>query len=201
MNFHQFAALAALLVTMSVTGCHSMQSQRMPLTNTFSGNSNMAQVTVKQTVSAPIDQVFASWHDEYGDVQKFHPSLSGSHLLDESPTPTGVGAIRQCNMNDGKNWVRERITDVQPNRSIAIEIYDGTMPLKSAQADIEFDELGPNETMVSITMNFEPKMGLIGKAMVPMMKMKFRPMLQDLMQANADYVERGVQVKHAVAMQ
>jgi hypothetical protein len=40
-------------------------------------------------------------------------------------------------------------------------------------------------------MEFVPGMGLLGKLMVPMMKMQFKPRLQSVLDGSAAYVERG----------
>ena len=72
----------------------------------------MATVTVTRTIDAPLEKVFATWDDEYGDIYKFSPGLSHSQLLETSPASSGKGALRQCDFQDGKNWLRERILDI-----------------------------------------------------------------------------------------
>lgn len=155
----------------------------------------MAEVTVTNVVNAPVADVWASW-DDYGNIVKFNPNLKGSHLLLEDKE-TGIGAKRQCDMADGKNHIREEIIGYTPNKEMVIDIYDGTMPLKSARATIRLDQQGPSRTKVTMKMEFVPKMGLLGKAMVPMMKPMFRKMLNALLVANAAFVERGEEVSRA----
>lgn len=41
-------------------------------------------------------------------------------------------------------------------------------------------------------MEFEPKMGILGKMMVPMMKSKFKGMLNALLEGNDAFVTRGL---------
>ena len=48
-------------------------------------------------------------------------------------------------------------------------------------------------------MTFTPKMGVLGQLLVPMLKAKFRGMLQGLLDANADYVENGTLVNEVKA--
>jgi hypothetical protein len=48
-------------------------------------------------------------------------------------------------------------------------------------------------------MQFEPKMGILGKMMVPIMKKMFKPMLQNLLDANAAYAENGMQANDTYA--
>ncbi len=154
----------------------------------------MAEVTVKKIINAPIEKVFSTWNDEFADIYKYHPGLSRSYLLDQSPAFAGLGAMRHCVMNDGKNWIREKVIRVVENKQIVLDIYEGTMPLKSAVGTFNFTKINNQKTEVTMIMEFTPKMGLIGKLMTPLMKSKFRPMLQSLLDSNAAYAESGRQV-------
>ncbi len=154
----------------------------------------MANVTVTQTVNAPIDQVWPSW-DDFGAIAKFNPNLNGSHLINQSQN-SGLGAMRQCDMADGKNYICEKVVEYRPHQKLVIDIYDGTMPLKRAMATFDFKARG-QKTDVTMSMDFTPKFGLLGKMMVPMMKPQFRKMMASLLQGNADYVETGKEVRTA----
>jgi len=149
----------------------------------------MANVTVNRTIAAPVEQVWASW-DDFGNIYKFNPNLNHSRLLD-SNLPTGIGAKRQCDINDGKNWIREEVMDYIPNRTLKIKIYEGTMPLKRAIATLTFQPITAHQTEVTMSMDFEPKLGLLGKIMVPMMKLKFKGMLNALLAGNDAFVTQG----------
>lgn len=153
----------------------------------------MADVTVSKTVKAPVEKVFSIWNDEFGDIYKFNPNLKDSYLLDDSPSNSGLGALRQCDLADGKNWIREKVISATQNKQIVIDIYEGTMPLKSAKATFDFVALPHGVTKVSMTMSFIPKGGFLGLLIVPLLSMKFRGMLSDLLDSNAAYAERGVQ--------
>ena len=159
----------------------------------------MANVSVHKRVNAPLEKVFATWNDEFADIYKFNPNLSHSRLLDNSPSASGVGSLRQCDLADGKNWIRERVIELKHNRQLVVDIFEGTMPLRSAVATFDFRAVNPHQTDVTVTMDFEPKMGVIGKLMIPMMKKQFAPMLQGLLNGNANYAESGVLVNKAVA--
>ena len=154
----------------------------------------MANVTVTRKVNAPVQDVFSSWNNDFGDIYKFNPNLNHSHLLSESPTDAGEGALRQCDLADGKNWIREKVISVKDNKQIVIDIYEGTMPLKQATATFDFKQIGVKRTEVAMTMTFTPRMGVLGQLLVPLLKAKFKGMLQNLLDANADYVENGTLV-------
>ncbi len=110
---------------------------------------------------------------------------------------TGVGALRQCDLADGKNYIRERIIGYEPQRKLVIDIYEGSLPLKSAVAMFTFRAINLQKTEQTMQMEFQPKFGLLGKLMIPMMKPQFRRMLQALLDANAEYVVHGRTVAQA----
>ena len=147
----------------------------------------MAVVVVDQTVEAPVADVWASW-DAFADIVKFNPLLKDSYLLKDS-ADTGFGALRQCDFSDGKNYIREKIIGYTPQKQLVLDIYEGTVPLKKAIATIDFEQLGPKRSKVTMRMEFEPKMGLIGRMIVPLMKRQFSSNLGQLLAGNAAHVE------------
>ncbi len=149
----------------------------------------MANVTVQRTINASVEKVWESW-DDFGGIYKFNPNLKHSRLLEGSQA-TGQGAKRQCDISDGKNWIREEVLEYIPHNRMKINIYEGTMPLKQAIATLRFKSINANQTEVTMTMEFEPKMGLLGKLMLPMMKPKFKGMLGALLEGNDKFVTQG----------
>jgi uncharacterized membrane protein len=156
----------------------------------------MAKVIVSKRVDASIAEVWASW-DDYGNIDRFNPSITRSYLVTDDTQPTRVGSKRHCDLADGKNWLREEVIAYEPKQSLKIDIYDGSMPLNSAVATFEFESIAPERTRVRMTMEFEPKFGVLGRLMEPLMKRQFAPMLQAMLDGNAAYVERGVEVPRA----
>lgn len=149
----------------------------------------MAKVTVNRTINAPLEKVWESW-DDFGDIYKFNPNLKNSYLLKGSQS-SGKGAKRQCDINDGKNWIREEVVDYVPRKRMKIHIYEGTMPLKVAIATLSFQQINNHQTKVTMDMDFEPKMGILGKLMIPIMKPKFKGMLDSLLAGNEAFVTQG----------
>ncbi len=154
----------------------------------------MPTVKVQKIVNAPIEEVWASW-DDFGNIYKFNPSVTASRLL--SDDSTGIGARRECDLEDGKNWVREKIVDYVPLKIMRIDIYDSSMPIKTMSATLTFRAIADTKTEVAFWAEFEPKFGFIGRLMAPLMKRQFRPMLASMLDGNADYVEKGVLVARA----
>ena len=155
----------------------------------------MAQVKLTRTIDAPVADVWAAW-DDYGGIWRFNPGLTGSHLINGSEK-TGLGAERQCDLIDGKNYIQERIVEYIPERLMAVDIFHGTVPLKRATATIDMKPHGAARTSLTFTLEFEPKMGLLGRMMLPLMRRQFRRGLSDLVDANKAYVETGATVAQA----
>jgi len=153
----------------------------------------MAKVTVTQTVNAPADQTWAAW-DDFANINTFNPNINASFLINDSK-PTGKGAQRQCDMADGKNWVKEEIISYNAGRQMVVDIYETSMPMKSARATVTVDPIQSDRCRVTMSMDFEPGMGILGKLMLPMMKPKFTGMLSSLLKENARHVERRAKVQ------
>lgn len=157
----------------------------------------MATVSVSRLIDAPIEKVWASW-DDFGAIQRFNPNLNASFLINSS-APTGLGAMRQCDLSDGKNYIRERVIDYRPHERLTIDIYEGTLPMKSAEARFDFKPRR-GQTEVTMQMDFVPKFGLLGRLIVaPMMKPQLAKMMAKLLAGNADFVERGVELRPVAA--
>lgn len=150
----------------------------------------MAKVKVQKIINAPVSEVWKTW-DDFGEISQFNPNVRASFLLHDS-AETGKGAMRQCDFSDGKNHVRERIIGYEPGKRMVVDIYEGTVPLKRAVAEVSFQALGNSRTRVTMQMDFVPKMGLLGTMMIPMMKSQFRKAITELLRGNAAFVERGM---------
>lgn len=148
----------------------------------------MAVVSVTRTIEASVEKVWASW-DDFANIYKFNPNLKHSRLLDGS-VPTGIDARRHCTFSDGKNYIRERIVGYQPHQLLEFEIYEGTLPFKSAIAAVEFRAINPTRTEITMRITFKPKLAVLGQIMLPLMKPQFRKMIGKLLDANGRFVTR-----------
>lgn len=143
----------------------------------------MRHLEITRTVTAAPEQVWSVLAD-FGQIGLWNPNLSGSHLLAGSPSE-GVGATRQCDMSDGKNWIRERVTDWDPGRSYSVDIYEGSMPLKVARATLGVRDLGGGRSEAYMLFDYTPKLGLVGRVMdavmlKSMMEKSIRRLLEGL---------------------
>lgn len=153
----------------------------------------MPDLTLVHIVNAPARDTWASW-DDFANINAFTPNLRRSSLIDDRAS-SGLGAQRLCELADGRNYLRERITAYVPGHMMDVEIYESTLPLKSASARVTVSPVTDHQSRVSFTFRFEPAMGLLGRMMVPMMKARFARMLRKMLEENAALVEARVPLR------
>lgn len=120
----------------------------------------MTLVSVTRQIEASAEDVWAVLA-AYGDVSSFAPHIAASRILDGSP-PTGPGALRQCDLSDGRTYIRERVTDWIEGRSYRVEIYEGSMPIRNAFSTASVRPLGPTKSEARIEIGYVPKFGPLG---------------------------------------
>lgn len=72
---------------------------------------------------------------------------------------------------------------------MVVDIYDGTIPLKSATARIAMAPLTAGRTELTFSISFVPKLGLVGRLLGPLMKRQMRKQIGQLVAANRRFVE------------
>ncbi|BDM79768.1 SRPBCC family protein [Acaryochloris marina] len=127
----------------------------------------MGKVYVEVQIPAPTSDV---WNvlANYGEIYKFNPGVANSFILDGS-VAKGVGAHRRCDLSDGKNHVLERVTHWKEGESYTVDIYDGTMPLRTAQARLGVRSNTGATSVAFMEMEYVPKFGVIGRLMDALM--------------------------------
>ncbi len=76
-------------------------------------------IVVSQVVAAPLATVWESWAD-FGGIYKFHDDVSKTTIL-TAAQPRGVGAVRLCELSDGRNEIEERVVEWDPMRKLGVE--------------------------------------------------------------------------------
>ena len=120
----------------------------------------MSTLTVETTIPATPERLWGILQD-FGGIARWNRNLAASRILD-GKAPSGVGAERQCDLSDGRSWIRERVVEWTPGESMKIEIFEGTMPLSEAQVTLGLRRLGPGTTAAFMTMSYRPRMGVFG---------------------------------------
>jgi len=152
----------------------------------------MPELVVARTVSAPLAELWRSW-DQFDEIYRFNPVINQSPLLPSSAA-SGLGAERVCRHVDGKTYLKERIIGYRPEEHIVVDIFEANVPLKEAKVTLDFEALSAGESRVTMRFAFTPKFGLLGRLMTPLMKAQFRKNLTGLLAANAEFVEKGVEI-------
>jgi ribosome-associated toxin RatA of RatAB toxin-antitoxin module len=125
------------------------------------------EIKLNRQVEAPASALW-NYIGDYSNIHRFHPLLKGSDFI-EGADSCEIGATRQCDMKDG-NYIKERITDWKEGSHYTVDIYETSMPLRSAKATIGVRSNGENTSEVYMEMSMEPKY----KIMQPMMFLFFK---------------------------
>lgn len=95
---------------------------------------------------------------ELGALDQYDPGVKKSQIL-EGPHD-GVGAARRCDLAPG-GWFEERVTEWEPNVSLAFELFACTLPVKRLRHRYTFTARDGG-TLVTQTMEYELKFGPLG---------------------------------------
>lgn len=148
----------------------------------------MHNVIVKREMNNNVESVWKVL-DDYGAVYKYNPGVESSEILGENET--GLGAQRECNFYDGSS-LKETITEYVPNEGYSFKLSDFSLPLKSANSHFRLTPISENKSLLSVTLEFEPKFGALGWLMA---KLLMRPMLtkalNGLVKGLDDYMTTG----------
>lgn len=80
--------------------------------------------TVKRTINAPANKVWAVVGDDFGAVANSHPQIVSSNYINGT-LKSGEGAERVCNLNEaGTKYVQEKMVDYSPeNYTFKAQIF------------------------------------------------------------------------------
>jgi hypothetical protein len=136
-----------------------------------------------------VEHVWAAIED-FGGVHRYSAGVEASPINPGTPAQ-GVGAERRCALYDG-NHIQERVTESIEQRKLSIEIFDTSMPIKSAQASFELKASDDGGCMLSMTMDYVVKFGIVGKAMdALMMERAMTKSLTNLLAALDEHLQTG----------
>lgn len=149
----------------------------------------MAAITVSRELASPVPQVWSTLAD-FGGVHRFSPGVESSPINEGTPA-SGVGAERTCHLYDG-NHIQERVIESVVNERLSIEVFDTSMPIKSADASITLEPTTSGGTRVTMAMEYVVKFGPLGVVMdALMMKRTMTTSLDRLLAGLERHVETG----------
>jgi len=149
----------------------------------------MSEITISRAVSHSVANVWAAL-DDFSGIHRWSAGVETSPTNPGTPS-RGVGAERNCHLYDG-NHIQERITQVIDQRRLAIEVFDTSMPLKSADAAFDIEPTSDGGTSLTMTFHYVVKFGLLGKAMDGLMiRRKMTASLNNLLAALDEHLRTG----------
>lgn len=152
----------------------------------------MSLISITHTYPQSPSEVFAALND-FAGIHRFHPLLESSPLVDGTPA-TGVGSERVCNLYDG-NTLHERIVEAEQDKTLTVEIVDTSMPMAKGGGRFDLAPTADGGTELTMTMDFEMKMGLLGKALDRLVvARKFRGNLELLLAALGEHLATGATI-------
>ncbi len=152
----------------------------------------MSTIKVTHTYSQSPSTVFATLND-FAGIHRFHPLLESSPRVEGTPA-NGAGAERVCNLYDG-NTLHERIVSAETDQWLVVEIVDTSMPMARGGGRFDLAPTASGGTELTMTMDFEMKMGLLGKALDKLVvARKFKANLELLLAALHEHLETGADI-------
>ncbi|MEM6990051.1 MAG: SRPBCC family protein [Myxococcota bacterium] len=149
----------------------------------------MSTLTISRTLRHSPEDVW-SVLEEFGAIHRWSASVESSPINAGTPE-RGVGAERNCHLYDG-NHIQERVTQVVEGRRLALEVFDTSLPVKSADAAFELSPTSDGGTELSMTFDYVVKFGLLGKAMDGLMLRRgMTASLSRLLAALDEHLETG----------
>jgi ligand-binding SRPBCC domain-containing protein len=108
-------------------------------------------------IDAPPEKVWAVLA-QLEALQDYDPAISKSKL--EAGETTGPGASRRCELKEG-GWFRERVTVWEPQRALAFELHDCSLPVNRLRHHYTLGARGAG-TVVEQRMDYKLKFGPLG---------------------------------------
>jgi uncharacterized membrane protein len=138
-------------------------------------------------IDAPAAEVWQVLAD-LEQVQHYNPVVAQARYV--SSNREGVGAARRCEFKP-KGFSVERVIEWRPEELLGLEVLESSWPLKSSRWWTTLSRQD-GRTYVSQDLEYEPKWGVLGRAMdAAMMRRKMDQVVADIFQGLKQFVERG----------
>ncbi|WP_462253663.1 SRPBCC family protein [Ekhidna sp.] len=96
---------------------------------------------------------------DFPNIGQFNPLLKSSKCIAGS-IEMGKGAERHCVMVDGSDF-KERVTAWEEGKFYTVEVFETSMPLKSARATMGVASIDKRLSMAYLHMELEPKFNIL----------------------------------------
>ena len=116
-------------------------------------------------INAPIEKVWEALSN-IEELGKFDPTVKKAVAI--SSQTSGMGAKRKVDMQDGKNWFEEKVTEFKPNEALTYQLTDCSFPITGLKHSYSFEKIGA-KVKVKQVMQYSVKFGWIGKILDSLM--------------------------------
>lgn len=101
---------------------------------------------------------------DFAHIDLFNTNLSKSYLLNPDQ-PIGVGTKRQCDVKDGKNFLREEIVEWREGEYYVIDIYESSFPMDRQSTKFGLLPISGGGTRIYMNFDYKVSFGPIGALM------------------------------------
>ncbi|MFK5974562.1 MAG: SRPBCC family protein [Flavobacteriaceae bacterium] len=154
----------------------------------------MTTITKQITINASQQKIWKIVSD-LGGVYKFNPGVRKSYYTTDKTN--GVGAARICELQP-VGRILETVKNWKEGESFLLQIspIEKAVPLKNFSGLFELNELNNNSIQVSVTINYDMKLGTIGILLNNLiMKSKMGNEIEDLLKGLKVHSETGIEIK------
>ncbi|OLS19270.1 MAG: hypothetical protein HeimC3_46360 [Candidatus Heimdallarchaeota archaeon LC_3] len=150
----------------------------------------MSTITKTKIIEINSDRIWEIIMD-FKNVHYYNPYVDTVDLI--TNIDSEVGATRVCHFYNGMKF-KEQIID-KKNDEVTIEILEGAPGVKKNIASFLVKSLDENKTEVTMTINYTPKYGILGRLMsVVMMKKVFGRTASNLLNGLDHYSRTGEKI-------
>ncbi len=124
--------------------------------------------------------------NEIEAVADYNPQVEKALCI--SNNKTGIGASRECTMKDGSK-VKERITNIEPDNAITMELYESNWPVKNMKWRTAIADKNGG-ALVTQKLEYQVKFGAFGAILNALvLENKMNSTLQGVFESMKSYIE------------
>jgi Polyketide cyclase / dehydrase and lipid transport len=149
----------------------------------------LTEVSTSININALSDKTWDAL-SHYGDVHTFHGGVVNSVSGEESTNKAELGAVRTCDILDGKKEVmlKERITEYEEGNFYRYEVFEWkNFPLKVMFFAFSVNKINNKKSRLTLTINYRLNPGF----MTNLMKWKIRKLEKSVLTGYRNYIETG----------
>ena len=125
------------------------------------------KINAKRRINAST-QALWSYLGDYANIYRFNPLIKHSEFNDGAAS-CEVGSTRQCDMSTG-DYLKERVTEWEEGSHYSVEIYETSMPIKSARATLGLRKIDDATSEAYMLIDMESKYAVLNPVMYVMYK-------------------------------